>query len=91
MARSAFDALPVEQRRVLAEAGEALEPFAAECAKTDDEKLARTYLAANALVADMDDEQLDLWQTLARATAWRDYERSVPRGAEWLQKALAVP
>ena len=91
MSRATFDALPVEQRRAITAAGEALEKFGADCARADDEKLAQTYLAANALVADMDEEQFDQWQRLARVSAWRDYERSVSRGAEWLQKALAVP
>ena len=53
--------------------------------------LARTYLAANAAVADMDEEQWTMWQRVARAAGWRDYERTVPKGQEWLKKALAVP
>jgi hypothetical protein len=39
----------------------------------------------------MDEEQWIMWQRVARAAARRDYERTVPKGEEWLKKALAVP
>ena len=91
MSKLTFDSLTPDQRKIVAEVGQSLEKFALECARADDEMLARTYLAANALVADMDEDQWILWQRVARAAAWRDYERTVPRGDEWLKKALAVP
>ena len=55
------------------------------------EALARAYLASNAAVYDLDDDQWLLWQRFAKAAAWHDYERSVPDGAQRLQRALAVP
>ncbi len=91
ISKTTFSALSAEQRRIVLEVGAELEKFALESAKADDEMLAQTYLQANALVSDMDDEQWAKWQQLARAVAWREYERTVPGGAEWLKKALAVP
>ncbi len=91
MAKSTFDALTPEQRAMVQQVGASLEKFALDCAKADDEKLAQTYLSANALVLDMDDEQFVAWQRVARAAAWRDYERAVPRGKELLDMALSVP
>ena len=86
-----LESLTPEQKHIVVEVGASLEKFALDCARADDETLARTYLAANDLVADMDDEQWTLWQRVARAAAWRDFERTVPRGEELLKKALAVP
>lgn len=86
-----FDSLTPDQKRIVTEVGASLEKFALDSARADDETLARTYLAANAAVADMDEEQWIMWQRVARAAAWRDYERTVPKGDEWLKKALAVP
>lgn len=91
MSKLTFDSLTPDQKRIVTEVGASLEKFALDCARADDETLARTYLAANASVADMDDEQWLMWQRVARAAAWRDYERTVPKGDEWLKKALAVP
>ncbi len=91
MSKLTFDSLTPDQKRIVMEVGASLEKFALDCARADDETLARTYLAANAAVADMDDEQWVMWQRVARAAAWRDYERTVPKGDEWLKRALAVP
>lgn len=91
MSKLTFDSLTPDQKRIVTEVGASLEKFALDCARADDETLARTYLAANAAVADMDEEQWVMWQRVARAAAWRDYERTVPKGDEWLKKALAVP
>jgi TRAP-type transport system periplasmic protein len=91
MSRLTFESLTPDQKRIVVEVGASLEKFALDCARADDETLARTYLAANAAVADMDEEQWTMWQRVARAAAWRDYERTVPKGEEWLKKALAVP
>lgn len=89
--KSAFDALTPEQRKVLQEVGEALETQALAWARADDQKLAESFLANNAQVAEMDEEQFLAWQRIAKLSAWRDFERNVPRGADLLQKAQAVP
>ncbi len=91
MSKLTFESLTPDQKKIVQEVGASLEKFALDCARADDEMLARTYLAANAAVADMDEEQWTMWQRVARAAAWRDYERTVPKGEEWLKKALAVP
>jgi len=91
MSKATFDSLTPDQKKIVTEVGASLEKFALDCARADDEVLARTYLAANALVADMDEDQWIMWQRVSRAAAWRDYERMVPKGDEWLKKALAVP
>ena len=86
-----FQSLTPEQRKVVVEVGASLEAFALEAVKSDDEMLARVYLASNAAVYDLDEDQWLLWQRFAKAAAWRDYERTVPDGALRLQHALAVP
>ncbi len=91
ISKATFESLTPEQKKIVVEVGASLEKFALDSARADDETLARTYLAANDLVADMDDEQWLQWQRVARAAAWRDFERTVPKGEELLKKALAVP
>lgn len=91
MSKVVFDALPADQRQIIREVGASLEAFALASAKADDEALARAYLESGAAVSDLDDAQWLSWQQVARAAAWRDYERNVPAGADWLKKALSVP
>ncbi|MBS0658009.1 MAG: TRAP transporter substrate-binding protein DctP [Verrucomicrobia bacterium] len=89
-AKSVFDTLTPEQRKALEEIGEALEPQALAWARADDQKLAESFLANNAQVAEMDEEQFLNWQRIAKLSAWRDFEKSSPRAPELLQKAQAV-
>jgi TRAP-type C4-dicarboxylate transport system substrate-binding protein len=91
ISKATLQSLTPEQRRIVMEVGAALEKFALEAVKADDEMLARAYLASNAAVYDLDEDQWLLWQRFAKAAAWHDYERSVPDGAQRLQRALAVP
>lgn len=86
-----YDSLTPAQQKLVREIGESFEKIALEFAKADDQKLAEVYLATNALVADLDEEHWARWQMIAKAVAWRDYEKQIPRGEEILKKALAVP
>ena len=91
ISKATFSTLTPDQKRIVTEVGASLEKFALEAVKADDEALARAYLASNAAVLDLDEEQWLLWQRFARAASWRDFERSVPDGAQRLKNALAVP
>lgn len=91
MSKVVFDSLTPEQRRIVSEVGTSLESFALASAKADDESLARAYLESGAAVSDLDEAHWSTWQQLAKAAAWRDYERQVPKGAELLKLAQAVP
>ncbi len=90
VSKSFFDALTPDQRKILVEVGELVEKLGIEWARVDDQRLAESYLASNAQVSDMDDDQFLAWQRIAKVSAWREFERNVPRGAELIQKALAV-
>lgn len=89
-AKRAFDALSADERKLLQEAGRAVEQQVATWTRSDDQRLAESYLSNGALVADLDAEHFLDWQRFARGSAWREFEKKVPRGAELLQKALAV-
>lgn len=89
--QATLDSLSPDHQRIIREVGQGLEPYARELARADDELLATTYLRANASVVDIDEDQFGQWQNLARVVAWRDFERAVPRGAELLRQAAAVP
>ncbi len=91
ISQATFDSLTPDQQKIVRDIGQSLEPFALELARADDELLAETYLRANAVVTDLDDDQFAQWQALARVVAWREFERNVPRGPELLKQALAVP
>ncbi len=89
--QATLDSLSADHQRIIREVGQSLEAYAQELARADDELLATTYLRANASVVDIDEDQFVEWQNLARVVAWRDFERAVPRGAELLKQAAAVP
>ncbi len=89
--KSTLESLTPDQRRVVIEVAVGLEKFGIDSARADEDAVATSYLHGGARVSDMDEEQWTLWQNVARAAAWRDYERTVPNGALWIQKALAVP
>lgn len=91
ISKTTFNTLTPDQKRIVVEVGASLEKFALEAVKADDEALARAYLASNAAVLDLDEEQWLLWQRFAKAASWRDFEKSVPDGARRIKNALAVP
>lgn len=86
-----YESLTPEERRIVTEVGASLEATVRQNVAKDDEKLAEAYLRTNALVSDMDEEQFEQWRRLARAGSWRDFERKVPNGKAWIDKANAVP
>ena len=91
ISKTTFNTLTPDQKRIVVDVGVSLEKFALEAVKADDEALARAYLASNAAVLDLDEEQWLLWQRFAKAASWRDFEKSVPDGAQRIKNALAVP
>ncbi|MCX7240928.1 MAG: TRAP transporter substrate-binding protein DctP [Burkholderiales bacterium] len=65
--------LPKAQQDVVMAVGAELETFARDSAKADDKIAAEIYAKAGAKVYDMDDATLRKWQTIARDTAWKDF------------------
>ncbi|WP_373987547.1 TRAP transporter substrate-binding protein DctP [Duganella sp. BuS-21] len=73
MSRSIFDKLPKDQQQILLNVGAELEAFALKSSKEDDQQVASVYQKAGAKVVDMNPGALQKWQTIAKATAWKDY------------------
>lgn len=73
MSKAIFDKLSKDQQAMLMSAGAELEAFARKSAEADDIAVAAVYQKAGAKVTDMNDAALKKWQTIARATAWKDY------------------
>jgi TRAP-type C4-dicarboxylate transport system substrate-binding protein len=73
MSRSIFDRLPKDQQQIILAVGAELESFALKSSKEDDQQVAVVYQKAGAKVVDMSPASLKKWQTIARATAWKDY------------------
>jgi TRAP-type C4-dicarboxylate transport system substrate-binding protein len=73
MSRAIFDKLPKDQQQLILAVGAELEAFALKSSKEDDQQVAVVYQKAGAKVVDMTPASLKKWQTIARATAWKDY------------------
>ncbi len=87
MSKSIFDALPKAQQDAIMAVGADLEKFAVEGAKADDLAVANVYTKSGARVYDLDDATVKKWQTIARATAWKDYAAKSETCAKLLKAA----
>jgi len=90
ISKTTFDSLTAEQRRIVLEVGVSLDDFARNAAEGDDLVLERTFIEHGAQVVELSEENWALWQRVARAVSWKDFEQTVPNGAEWIRKAQAV-
>lgn len=86
----AWERLSPEHQRLLREAGQRFEGDAQKGVQSDDEALARTFAAADAVVTPMQEENWDRWRTLSKASAWRRFGEKFGRGRELLEMAQAV-
>ncbi len=90
VSKATFDSLTADQRTAVREAALAQEEFAYASVQADDEALAQAFRGAGATVTEMSEEDWLRWQLIARATAWRDFARSVKDGEALLAKALEL-
>ncbi len=87
MSRAIFDKLPKDQQQLILAVGAELEAFALKSSKEDDQQVAVVYQKAGAKVVDMTPASLKKWQTIARATAWKDYSEKNASCANLLKLA----
>jgi len=87
MSRSVFESLPKNHQDVIMSVGASLEPFGAEGAKADDQKVASIYERAGGKAFDLSAATVGRWRTLARDTAWKDFAGRSDRCARLLQLA----
>ena len=90
ISKDVFASLTPDQQAVMTETGEAMEAFALENAKADDNQLAVTYGQAGVKVQDMNQEVLVKWRAIAEATAWKDFAARNASCADLLKLAEAV-
>ncbi|WGF87221.1 TRAP transporter substrate-binding protein DctP [Marinivivus vitaminiproducens] len=90
MAKESFDELDEAQQQALLSAGQAAEDYFFEAAKGIDDELIEAFNAANVEVATMGQAEYDAWLEVAKASAYANFSKEVPGGAELLEKALAV-
>ena len=90
MSKSVFDKLTKEQQATLMAVGGELEAFARKSAQLDDSLVAAVYQRTGAKVVDMNPAALKKWQTIARATAWKDYAERNETCAKLLKLAEKV-
>ena len=91
ISKSIFDSLTPDQQTVLTEVGTAMEGFALESAKSDDEELAAIFGKAGVAVREFDAGALAKWQSIARDTAWKDFADRNAACAALLKLAEKVP
>jgi TRAP-type C4-dicarboxylate transport system substrate-binding protein len=90
MSKTVFDKLTKEQQTAVMAVGGELEAFARKAAQLDDSLVAAVYQRTGAKVADMNPAALKKWQTIARATAWKDYAERNETCAKLLKLAEKV-
>jgi len=90
MSKSVFDSLPADQQKALDAAGAAMEPFAVQAAKQDDEQIAQIYGKAGVQVHDMGDDAVAKWKAIAESTAWKDFADRNADCARFLKLAASV-
>jgi hypothetical protein len=66
-------------------------PFNLVGAQADDIEMARVFGAAGVAVHPMADGTVERWQTVARASAWKQYGEKTPLAAKMLKLAEEVP
>ena len=87
ISKPVFDKLTKEQQAAIMAVGAELETFARKSAQEDDALVASVYGKVNAKVVDLNPAALKKWQTIARATAWKDYAGRSPNCAKLLALA----
>ncbi len=90
MSKQIYDSLTPDQRKVIDQVGQAMEPFALAAAKADDDELGKTYAKAGASVREMDPAAIAKWRPLAESTAWKDYADKSAANAALLKAAEAI-
>ena len=73
ISKEIFNKLPKAHQDIIMAVGAEQEKFATDAARTDDKLVADIYTKAGAKAYDIDDATLRKWQTIAKATAWKDY------------------
>ena len=73
ISKEVFMKLPKAHRDIIMAVGAEQETFATQAARLDDQVVSQVYGHAGAKVYDIDDATLRKWQTIAKATAWKDY------------------
>lgn len=90
ISRQIFDGLPKDMQSLVMNIGASLEKFALDAAKGDDQGVAAIYQKAGAKVYDLSDATVKKWQSIARGSAWRDYEQKNERCAKLIRLAEKV-
>jgi TRAP-type C4-dicarboxylate transport system substrate-binding protein len=73
ISKEVFAKLPKAHQDIIMAVGAEQEKFALEAARADDKLVAEVYTKAGAKTYDIDDATLRKWQTIAKATAWKDF------------------
>jgi TRAP-type C4-dicarboxylate transport system substrate-binding protein len=87
MSKAVFDKLPKDQQAAIMAVGAEMEQFARKSAQLDDSLVAAVYQKSGAKVVDLSEATVKKWQTIARATAWKDYAEKNENCAKLLKLA----
>ena len=90
MSKDVFAKLPKNQQELIMATGGELEAFATQSAREDDKRVAEVYGKAGAKLYDIDEPTVKKWQTIARATAWKDYADKNENCAKLMKSAVAL-
>lgn len=73
MSKAILESLTPAQQAAILDVGAAMEPFALQECKADDESLATIFGKAGVAVHDMSPDDLAKWKAIAADTAWKDF------------------
>lgn len=90
VSKAVWDTLTKQQQDAMMAVGEEMIPFNLAGAKADDILLAKTFAAAGVEVTPMQNETVDRWQAVARASSWKQYAEKTPLAAKMLKLAEDV-
>jgi len=91
ISKEIFEKLDSGQKKIIMQVGAELEKFATEEAQKDDDKVAAAYIKAGGKAYDLNQASLKKWVSIARETAWKDFESKNASCANLLKLAQQVP
>ena len=90
ISKQVFDSLPKNQRDIMMAVGTELEQFGTNAAKDDDTDVALQFARASNKVFDLDNEAIAKWQTIASASAWKEFSDKNETCAAMMKSAIKL-
>ena len=91
VSKAVWDTLTKAEQEAMMSVGDDMIPFNLAGAQADDVQLGKTYAAAGIQVTPMQNDTVERWKDVARASSWKQFAEKTPLAAKMLKLAEAVP